>query len=314
MMGLPAPAKLNLFLHVTGRRADGYHLLQSLFVPIDWQDSIDLHRRADGRIERHDIGASLPADDLCTCAARRLQQAAQVPWGVDIHLHKSIPMGAGLGGGSSDAATVLLGLNRLWNLGWSRQALIDLATPLGADIPFFLGGTPAIVEGIGERLTPVALRTRRYVVVRPAAGVETAKIFSSPDLARNTPAAIVEGLLADSAVLENLLDGKEMPQFYCGSGEASGAFTGFHPDNDLQPVAVALEPQVQQALSWVRSLWGRAQMTGSGSAVFVGEQAEDAHFLATTGSEAVFASLPAGWVGRICRSLEAHPLRNWASD
>ncbi|MBU3735597.1 MAG: 4-(cytidine 5'-diphospho)-2-C-methyl-D-erythritol kinase, partial [Methylobacterium sp.] len=146
---LPAPAKLNLFLHVVGRRADGYHLLESVFMLIDWADTLHLERRSDGRLQRHDLGEPLPADDLCLRAARALQQAAGVSEGVDISIDKRLPSGAGMGGGSSDAATVLLGLNRLWGLNWKRERLLQLGATLGADVPFFLFGQTALVQGIG---------------------------------------------------------------------------------------------------------------------------------------------------------------------
>src|SRR5574343_785229 len=161
---MPAPAKLNLFLHVTGRRPDGYHLLQSLFVPIDWADTLHLERRGDGRLLRHDLGPALPEDDLCLRAARALQQASCCPLGVDISIDKQVPWGAGLGGGSSDAATVLLGLNRLWGLHWPRERLLALGLTLGADVPFFLGRGPAWVEGIGEILTPLDWPSEAFAV------------------------------------------------------------------------------------------------------------------------------------------------------
>src|SRR3978361_18798 len=169
---LPAPAKLNLFLHITGRRADGYHLLQSVFVLIDWADTLHVERRDDGQLRRHDLGPALPADDLSLRdargrrAARARQQATGCTLGADISVLKSVPWGAGMGGGSSDAATVLLALNRLWGLRWPRARLLELATPLGADVPFFVGGENAFVEGIGEKLTPVEWAPRAYAVVK----------------------------------------------------------------------------------------------------------------------------------------------------
>jgi 4-diphosphocytidyl-2-C-methyl-D-erythritol kinase len=152
---VPAPAKLNLFLHVTGRRADGYHLLQSVFVLIDWCDTLHFERRGDGRLQRHDLGPALPADDLSLRAARALQQASGCSLGVDISVMKRVPWGAGLGGGSSDAASTLLALNRLWGLRWPRERLQAIAVTLGADVPFFVGGRPAFVEGIGDVLHPL---------------------------------------------------------------------------------------------------------------------------------------------------------------
>ena len=154
---VPAPAKLNLFLHVVGRRADGYHLLESVFVLIDWADVLHFDLRDDGRLLRHDLGVTLPADDLCLRAARLLQSEAGVALGADIRIDKRVPSGAGMGGGSSDAATVLLALNRLWGLHWPRQRLLALAARLGADVPFFVYGRNALVQGIGEQLSAVDL-------------------------------------------------------------------------------------------------------------------------------------------------------------
>lgn len=285
---LPAPAKLNLFLHVVGRRADGYHLLQSVFALIDWSDTIHLERRADGRLQRHDLGPALPEDDLCLRAARALQQASGTTLGADISILKQVPWGAGLGGGSSDAATVLLGLNRLWGLRWPRERLLALATPLGADVPFFVGGDNAYVEGIGDRLTPFALRRQWFAVVKPAPAVPTAAIFSHPDLPRDTDAAIVAGSLA------------ALNDEGCQALEAIG-------HNDLQPVAEMLCPDIVQVGRWLKDRYGNSRMTGSGSAVFARAGMGDQPM--ATWPE---GSLPDGWVGRLCRSLDHHPLRDWA--
>lgn len=286
---LPAPAKLNLFLHVIGRRADGYHLLQSPFVLIDWCDTLHLERRDDGRLQRHDLGSTLPADDLCLRAARLLQADSGTPLGVDITIQKHLPWGAGLGGGSSDAATVLLGLNRLWGLHWSRERLIALGTRLGADLPFFLFGQDAFVEGIGERLRPLTLPRQWYAVLKPAASLPTAQIFSHPALKRDTEAAIVEGSLDDVC---RLMD-----------------WAGGYGRNDLQPAAESICPEVAQAARWLEASFGNSRMTGSGSAVFS---------RAGTGDVPV-ATLPAaplapGWEGRMCRGLGRHPLADWAGE
>jgi 4-diphosphocytidyl-2-C-methyl-D-erythritol kinase len=281
---LPAPAKLNLFLHITGRRADGYHLLQSVFILIDWADTLHIERRDDGLLRRRDLGPALPADDLSLRAARALQQASGCTFGADISVLKSVPWGAGMGGGSSDAATVLLALNRLWNLDWPRSRLLELATPLGADVPFFVGGSNAFVEGIGEKLTPVEWAPRRYAVVKPEESLGTAGIFSHPGLARDTEPATLAGSVAQLNAQHE-------------DGKAFGR-------NDLQPVAQALCPPIEQVASWLEARFGNSRMTGSGSAVF-----------ATVGTDGVSwpeGDLPPGWNGRMCRSLAHHPLRAWA--
>ena len=285
---VPAPAKINLFLHVIGRRDDGYHLLQSAFVLIDWCDSLHFERRSDGQLRRHDLGPALPPDDLCLLAARALQQASGTRFGADISVHKRLPWGAGLGGGSSDAASTLLALNRLWSLNWTRDRLLQLALPLGADVPFFIGGNNAIVEGIGERLTPLALPRQWLAVVKPAEGIATADIFASPLLVRDTETAILTGSFADAQLRAKLLDG--------------------FGRNDLQPPAESHCPEVTQVAQWLQARFGNSRMSGSGSAVFA---------RAGTGDQPVAIwgvdELPPGWVGRICRSLDHHPLRAWAS-
>ena len=287
---LPAPAKLNLFLHVTGRRADGYHLLQSVFILIDWADTLHVERRADGLLRRHDLGPALPADDLSLRAARALQQASGCPLGADISVRKTVPWGAGMGGGSSDAATVLLALNRLWNLNWPRARLLQLATPLGADVPFFVGGDNAFVEGIGEQLTPIEWAPRRYAVVKPAESLGTAGIFSHPDLARSTePATLVGSLAHLNAELES---------------KVAGVLPATFGHNDLQPVAQALCPAIERVAQWLQGRFGNSRMTGSGSAVFARVDAGGASWPE--------GELPDGWTGRMCRSLPHHPLRAWA--
>jgi 4-diphosphocytidyl-2-C-methyl-D-erythritol kinase len=279
---LAAPAKLNLFLHVVGRRADGHHLLQSVFVLIDWCDTLHVERRTDGKLSRHDLSSQLPADDLTLKAARLLQAESGTTFGADISILKRIPEQAGMGGGSSDAATTLLALNRLWALGWPLERLLALGARLGADVPFFVGGQNAFVEGIGDLLTPVALAPRWYAVVKPAASLSTAQVFASPSLVRNTDAVILSGFLADAAIASHF--GR----------------------NDLQPVAEAQCPDVARTAAWLGQRFGKSRMTGSGSAVF----AE-----AGTGDQPVATlpeNLPSGWVGRMCRSLEEHPLAGWA--
>lgn len=299
---VPAPAKLNLFLHVVGRRPDGYHLLQSAFNLIDWCDMLHFEPRSDGRLQRHDLTQALPADDLCLRAARALQTASGCTQGADISIDKQLPSGAGLGGGSSDAASTLLALNRLWRLHWSRQRLLEIALPLGADVPFFVGGHNAWVEGIGERLTPITLPEQWLAVVKPAASIATAAIFGSPLLVRNTEAATILGFLAST-----------------GSTELASGYGR----NDLQPPAEAACGEVAEVGRWLTARFGNSRMTGSGSAVFARaglrfddvEAGDDAPRGAERPPEAMLPPvLPAGWVGRMCRSLALHPLAGWARD
>ncbi|RQP23324.1 4-(cytidine 5'-diphospho)-2-C-methyl-D-erythritol kinase [Albitalea terrae] len=293
---VPAPAKLNLFLHVVGRRPDGYHLLQSVFVMIDWADTLHFERRSDGRLSRHDLSAALPADDLCLRAARLLQAESGVSLGADISIDKQVPWGAGMGGGSSDAASTLLALNRLWHLDWPLSRLMPLGLKLGADVPFFLGGHNAWVEGIGEQLTPMDIPAQWLAVVKPAANIATQAIFTSPLLVRDTKAAILAGFLADAGI-EKLLAG--------------------YGRNDLQPPAQAHSPEVAQAAKLLEERFGNSRMTGSGSAVFArAGKVEGKEFRGTERPPmaTIPADLPPGWAGRMCRSLELHPLAGWASS
>jgi 4-diphosphocytidyl-2-C-methyl-D-erythritol kinase len=291
---LPAPAKLNLFLHVVGRREDGYHLLQSLFVLIDWADVLHVERRDDGRLRRHDLGPALPPEDLALRAARALQQASGTPLGADISVDKRVPWAAGLGGGSSDAATVLLALNRLWGLRWPRERLLALGAGLGADVPFFLGGHNAFVEGIGERLTRIEVPVQGFAVLKPDAGLATAEIFTHPALVRDSKPVILSGFLADAA----------QPGFWA-AGQGWGR-------NDLQPPAEDRCPAVAQAARWLERHFGNSRMTGSGSAVFARTGLTSGTAAAPEATWPVEDPLPPGWVGRMCRSLEQHPLVGWA--
>ena len=286
-----APAKLNLFLHVVGRRADGYHLLQSLFVLIDWCDTLHFEVRTDAKLARHDLGAALPADDLCLRAAQALQAASGTSLGADISIDKQVPWGAGLGGGSSDAASTLLALNHLWGLHWPRPRLLALGLTLGADVPFFLGGHNAFVEGIGERLTPVQVPRQWLAVLKPAAGIETRAIFASQLLARSPEAAILESLSGNA-------DGKN----------ADGILAPGFGRNDLQPAAQAECPDVAQAAKTLFAVFGNSRMTGSGSAVFARAGTAERPV------EALPAGFPSAWTGRMCRSLAVHPLVGWAED
>lgn len=279
---VPAPAKLNLFLHVTGRRADGYHLLQSAFMLIDWCDTLHFERRDDGGIAREDLAAPLPADDLTLRAARALKAAAGVKLGVQIGVDKRIPAQAGMGGGSSDAATCLLALNRLWDLRLPLAELERIGLRLGADVPFFLRGRNAWVEGVGERITPLdgaqALPAARFVVAKPREGLDTARVFAAPGLERATPTAIISRFAADPF----------------GFGR-----------NDLQPVAEGLCPEIKLALDWLSQQGLAGRMTGSGSAVFA---------RMPQGSANAAPQAPADWQVRECCNLEVHPLVGWAAS
>ncbi|WP_298211638.1 4-(cytidine 5'-diphospho)-2-C-methyl-D-erythritol kinase [Acidovorax sp.] len=277
---VPAPAKLNLFLHITGRRADGYHLLESVFMLVDWCDTLHFERRADGVVSREDLSAALPDVDLTVRAARALQAATGCTQGAHIGVLKSIPAQAGMGGGSSDAATTLLALNRLWGLGLSLAALETIGLQLGADVPFFLRGRNAWVAGIGETITPLEkaqqLPQARFAIVKPAAGLETKAIFSSPSLKRDSDSATILGFAA--------------AHFHFGR-------------NDLQPVAQALCPEVTEAIEWLQNRGLQGRMTGSGSAVF----AQMSHAVD-------LSNAPAGWQVKACENLMIHPLAGWASE
>ena len=272
---VPAPGKLNLFLHVTGRRSDGYHLLQSTFMLIDWWDVLHFDLREDGQLLRQDLGPSLPALDLSLQAAHALQQASGTSLGALIRVQKNLPAEAGLGGGSSDAASTLLALNRLWGLNWPLSRLLPLGQELGADVPFFLGGRNAWVQGIGEQMKAMELPPARFVVLKPQQGLSTATIFQDPALVRDSQPA-------------TMLDFAAQPYAF--------------GRNDLQAVAQRLCPEVNQALKWLENQSLQPRMTGSGSAVF-----------AKIEPSTVLAHPPEGWTWRICSNLEVHPLHRWVS-
>lgn len=281
----PAPAKLNLFLHVTGRRADGYHLLQSVFQMVDRADRLHFDLRDDDRIVRTTDVPGVPHDQDLIVRALRLLQAeyarrhGRLPPGIDVAIDKILPMGGGLGGGSSDAATALMAANHLWQAGLERDELMALGLPLGADIPFFLFGETAFVEGIGEALQAVPGPDCWYVVIEPGVAVPTPAIFSAQDLTRDTkPVKITD----------------------FSSHADSGELQGFGR-NDLQDVAMRLFPPVAEAVAWLRS-YGDARMTGSGACVFCALASEDA-------ADRVLAHLPDKWTAWKAKSLSVHPMK-----
>jgi 4-diphosphocytidyl-2-C-methyl-D-erythritol kinase len=268
----PAPAKLNLFLRIVGRRADGYHLLQTVFRLLDWGDSIRLRVRADGAIGRVEGSDAIrPEDDLAVRAARALQAAAGARRGADIAVEKRIPMGAGLGGGSSDAATVLVALNVLWGAGLSPARLAQIGLGLGADVPVFVHGRSAWAEGVGERLTPLDLPRRWYVILDPHVHVSTAALFQAPELTRNAAPATI-------------------------SGFASGAVR----DNGFEPVARARYREVAAALDWLGQ-FGVARLSGSGGAVFL--ECED-----EAAARGIAARSPAEFTAHVAEGVNVSPL------
>jgi len=270
----PAPAKLNLFLHVIGRREDGYHLLQTLFRFIDFGDTVHVRVHRDGIIERLGDVAGVPAEqDLAVRAARLLQQNAGITAGAQIKLEKRLPLGGGLGGGSSDAATTLIALNRLWDLRWSRMKLQGLGLKLGADLPVFLYGRSAFAEGVGERLQEIALDPAWYVVLIPPVAVSTTSVFGDPELTR------------DSSPIKIL-------RFSAGPGR-----------NDLESVVCRRHPEVAQHVEWLRQ-FGPAAMTGSGACVFAAFDSEQA-------ATRVFRQRPGGMQGFVAKGLDRHPLCEW---
>jgi 4-diphosphocytidyl-2-C-methyl-D-erythritol kinase len=271
----PAPGKLNLFLHVLGRRADGYHLVQTVLRLIDRSDRVGIAVRSDGRILRHDPLPDVPPEaDLCVRAARLLQARSGTRLGADLALLKVLPIGGGLGGGSSDAATTLLVLNRLWNAGLSRGELLGLAAQLGADVPFFVFGDNALGEGAGERLRALDLPPAWYLVLVPSVALATKDVFSDNALTRNAKEL-------------------KIPPFFSGSGT-----------NMLEPVALRLRPEIAAHLQWLRARRPQARMTGSGACVF-------AEFATESEARAVLGELPAAMRGFVAQGLAAHPLRDF---
>lgn len=284
LCGLPAPAKINHFLHITGQRPDGYHTLQSAFQLIDSCDRIDVAWRADGRIVLETPQPGVPAEsDLVYRAAALLQAESGATQGVSLWLDKQLPMGGGLGGGSSDAATVLIALNRLWGLGWSRERLQGLALRLGADVPFFVFGRSAWVEGVGEQLQPVDLPAGWVVMCHPGVSVPTVEIFRAKELTRNTEPVRIQVFTASDCLQ---------------------AFK-----NDMQPVVCSRYPQVARAIERL-SAFGEGRMSGSGACCFVVVSSESS-------ADEVVADLrrqDSGFEFWSARLLQQHPLADWLAQ
>lgn len=267
----PAPAKLNLFLHVTARRPDGYHELQTLFQLIDLADELTFTVRPDGEVQRPTGAAGVPQEeDLVVRAARALKAATGTPFGAQIEVRKRIPLGGGLGGGSSDAATTLLALNELWGCGRSLSQLAAIGLPLGADVPVFIGGSSAWGEGVGERLVSVQLPPAWYVIVHPQVHVSTARVFQSPELTRNSPLITIRAFF-----------------------ESGGR-------NDCEPVVGALFPEVAEALEWL-GRFAPARLTGTGACVF-------AACASAAEAERLAARVPERWKSYVTRGLNTSPV------
>ena len=280
------PAKLNLFLHIVGRREDGYHQLQSVFQLIDWCDFLTLKHISKNEIRRIDpIPGVPPEQDLVVRAAQILKDFCKIDQGVEIGLKKMIPMGAGLGGGSSDAASTLIGLNTLWDLHLDLATLCQLGLKLGADVPFFIFGQNAFVEGIGEKLQAISLETKDFVVIFPNQGIATAQIFQDPQLTRDHAPITIDGFLASPSSYQS---------------------------NDCQAVAVQKYPEVKQALDWIYKAVPNSApcMSGSGSSVFAALDPKTD----TANLENLLQNLPKGWIGRIVRGLNKNPAYNLISS
>jgi len=283
---LNCPAKLNLFLHIVGRRPDGYHLLQSAFQLINWCDTVTLKTIPENEVRLSNPLLGVPPDqNLVVRAAKLLKEFGKVSSGVEISLKKEIPMGAGLGGGSSDAASTLIGLNHLWNLHLDKTSLSNLGLKLGADVPFFIFGCNAFVEGIGEKIREISLEARDFVVIFPMQGIATASIFQDPELTRDHAQITMESFLASP--LSN-------------------------HSNDCQIVAMRICPEVKQALDWISVALpdSEPRMSGSGSSVFTALKAETN----IAKLENLLQNLPKGWVGRIVRGLNKNPAYNLISS
>jgi 4-diphosphocytidyl-2-C-methyl-D-erythritol kinase len=283
---IQCPAKLNLFLHIVGRREDGYHQLQSVFQLIDWYDVLTLNPISENEIRRiAPIPGIPPEQDLVVRAAHVLKDFCNINQGVEISLKKMIPMGAGLGGGSSDAASTLIGLNTLWGLHLDIATLCQLGLKLGADVPFFIFGQNAFVEGIGEKLQAISLETQDFVVIFPNQGIATAQIFQDPQLTRDHAPITIDGFLVS-------------PRSY--------------QSNDCQAIAMQKCPEVKQALDWIYKAVPNSApcMSGSGSSVFAA--LEPKTDIANLGN--LLQNLPKGWIGRIVRGLNKNPAYNLISS
>ena len=283
---LLSPAKLNLFLHIVGRRDDGYHLLQSVFQMIDWCETIHLKRISENAVRRvNPIPGVPPEQDLVVRAANLLKDFCKTDAGVEIDLQKEIPMGAGMGGGSSDAASTLIGLNALWNLNLSKETLGTLGLKLGADVPFFIFGQNAFVEGIGEKIRAVSLQTPDFLVIFPNQAIATASIFQDPELTRDHAQITIDSFLASPLLYQS---------------------------NDCQAVAMRICPEVKQALNWITQAVPGSQprMSGSGSSVFavLDPKTDNAKL------ENLLQNLPKGWIGRVVRGLNKNPAYNLISS
>ena len=283
---IQCPAKLNLFLHIVGRREDGYHQLQSVFQLIDWYDVLTLKPISENEIRRiAPIPGIPPEQDLVVRAAHVLKDFCNINQGVEISLKKMIPMGAGLGGGSSDAASTLIGLNTLWGLHLGITTLCQLGLKLGADVPFFIFGQNAFVEGIGEKLQAISLETQDFVVIFPNQGIATAQIFQDPQLTRDHAPITIDGFLASPSSYQS---------------------------NDCQAVAVQKCPEVKQALDWIYKAVPNSApcMSGSGSSVFAALDPKTD----TANLENLLQNLPKGWIGRVVRGLNKNPAYNLMSS
>lgn len=300
---VPAPAKINLFLHVTGRQVDGYHQLQTVFRFIGLYDYLDFDRRTDGKIQRE--GGGLPGldatDDLVVRAAHALQHATGTAYGAQIRYHKTIPAGGGLGGGSSNAASTLIALNRLWGTGLSRHALQELGATLGADVPVFIYGQSAFAQGKGDIFEPLSLPEAHYVIIQPHAGVSTAAVFSDPRLTRDSQPVKIS-FFSDWQRIN--------------ADHEAGSESAYFGRNDLEPVVFVLNPDVQATAAWLKQQGIHARMTGSGACFFVGcSSSVDAQALQqkiavkmTQCESGASAVIRQAWA---CPGLNDHPLKYW---